>query len=423
MKRRSKQEGTIYKKTVIRNGKEYTYWEAQITTGHDPITGKRIRKTFSGNTQKAVRMQLQEASLAIQKSEYKVYSEMPLSNWLDMWLSDFCPKIKYQTRKHYESQCRVHIKPYLGSIPLCDLTSIQIQKFYTHLSNAGHTIKKKGKNGKTEITAKPLSPKSIKNIHSILSKALNTAVKNGLIKFNPSANTEHPKVPKTIIYPLSDDEIKTLFSVLESEEFSDLYKFIIFTGLRKNEALGLTWTSINFKTNTIVIDKQLIRRPVKDGGYTIASIKSDRVRDIVVSPYVMSILLNIKDSQDQLKESNSEIWSFLKDDDGKEYDLVFTDQSGSPLNPKRVYLHYNKLAKKMGFDATRVHDLRHTFAMLSLQNGDDYKTLQENLGHASASFTLDVYGHKSKRMQIESADRMQQYIDSIDPKMAEKPEK
>ena len=78
-----------------------------------------------------------------------------------------------------------------------------------------------------------------------------------------------------------------------------------------------------------------------------------------------------------------------------------------------VYLHYKKIAERIGAPYSRVHDLRHTFAVLSLQNGDDVKTVQTNLGHASASFTLDVYGHVSDRMQRESADRMQQYINEI----------
>ena len=83
------------------------------------------------------------------------------------------------------------------------------------------------------------------------------------------------------------------------------------------------------------------------------------------------------------------------------------------LVAKRLYLHFKKLAEEAGAPDARVHDLRHTFAVISLQNGDDVKTVQTNLGHASASFTLDVYGHVSDRRQRESADRMQQYINEI----------
>ena len=93
--------------------------------------------------------------------------------------------------------------------------------------------------------------------------------------------------------------------------------------------------------------------------------------------------------------------------------LVFTNEIGHHLQPKRVYLHFKKIAEEIGATDARVHDLRHTFAVLSLQNRDDVKTVQINLGHASAAFTLDVYGHVSDRMQCESAARMEQYIASV----------
>ena len=78
-----------------------------------------------------------------------------------------------------------------------------------------------------------------------------------------------------------------------------------------------------------------------------------------------------------------------------------------------LYEHYKKIAARIGAPDSRVHDLRHTFAVISLQKKDDVKTVQENLGHATASFTLDVYGHVSERMRQESADRMQEYIQSV----------
>ena len=78
-----------------------------------------------------------------------------------------------------------------------------------------------------------------------------------------------------------------------------------------------------------------------------------------------------------------------------------------------MYLHYKKLAAQIGAPDSRVHDLRHTFAVLSLQNGDDVKTVQGNLGHATAAFTLDVYGHVSEKMKEDSSARMEGYIRSI----------
>ena len=97
----------------------------------------------------------------------------------------------------------------------------------------------------------------------------------------------------------------------------------------------------------------------------------------------------------------------------KQKAFVFTKPDGDHVNATMMYNHYKKIAAAIGAPESRVHDLRHTYAVLSLQNGDDVKTVQGNLGHATASFTLDVYGHVSETMKQNSADRMQKYIDSI----------
>ena len=415
MAKRANNEGTIFKKTVKKNGKTYTYWESQVTIGNDPGTGKRIRKTFTGKTQKEVKEKMQDASVAIQKQEYFEPSKATLGDWIDLWLAEYCSHIKYQTRKSYKTQCDTHIKPALGAVPLSALSTPQIQKFYNDLKKTGHVTKKKNpKTGKIEVTKKPLSPKSIKNIHAILSKCLNTAIELKYIKYNPSAQTKRPKVIKPEINPLENDQIGQFLKELDVEEYSDLFKVIIFTGLRKAEALGLSWNNVDFKNFVLRINQQLIQRPEKDGGYTIASVKQDRIRYITISQYVIDVLNHQKAAQAIQKEAAGKNWINFKTEDGKPANLIFTRDDGRPLSPKTVYNHYKKIAKLMDMAESRVHDLRHTYAVVSLQNGDDYKTLQENLGHASASFTLDVYGHRTTQMQKESASRMQGFISSLE---------
>ena len=92
---------------------------------------------------------------------------------------------------------------------------------------------------------------------------------------------------------------------------------------------------------------------------------------------------------------------------------MFTTATGSNLSPQTVYNHCKKVLDKIGAGDRCVHDLRHTYAVLSLQNGDDVKTVQGNLGHATAAFTLDVYGHVSERMKEDSAARMERYMQSM----------
>lgn len=95
---------------------------------------------------------------------------------------------------------------------------------------------------------------------------------------------------------------------------------------------------------------------------------------------------------------------------------VFCDAMGRHLSPSTVYHNFKRIANDIGVPDARLHDLRHSYAVASLQAGDDIKTVQSNLGHHTASFTLDVYGHVTAQMQQASADRMDAYIQNITEK-------
>jgi integrase len=97
----------------------------------------------------------------------------------------------------------------------------------------------------------------------------------------------------------------------------------------------------------------------------------------------------------------------------QEEGLVFTDEVGHRLSPNTVYHNYKRLVASIGLPEARLHDLRHTYAVDSLRAGDDIKTVQSNLGHHTAAFTLDVYGHVTEQMKRASANRMEKFIQSV----------
>lgn len=239
------------------------------------------------------------------------------------------------------------------------------------------------------------------------------------MKTNNAERTKLPKIVKKEIKPLTDEQVRSFLIELEQEEYADLYRTIIFTGLREAEAIGLTWDCIDFKKGILTIKRQLQKRPKRDGGYTFAPLKNDKTRILTVPHFVMTVLENRQTKQNKEKEAAGDFWNSPQTEDGDS--LVFTTPTGDPINPKVVYLHYKKIAERIGAPYSRVHDLRHTFAVLSLQNGDDVKTVQENLGHATAAFTLDIYGHVSEKMKSESAARMQSYITNITKKSEAQP--
>lgn len=410
-KRNPQGSGTIRKKVVVRNGKTYTYWEGRITV---PSKGKQDQRSFTGKTQKEVRQKMQAAAVAIDSGEYVAPSKMTIAQWLRLWLDEYCGDKKYLTLKNYKAQCETHIISALGAVKLAELTAPQIQSFYNTLGKTGRKIERRDKKtGKKTITNRPLAPKSIRNIHGILSKALNTAVDVGYLKSNPAARVTPPRAEKAEIHPLTDEQLQAFYKAAENDEYRYLLQIIPFTGLRESEAIGLTWDCVDFDAGLLKINKQLLQRTEKDGGFMLAETKNSKIRIIQPAPAVMLLLKERQRQQIEERLQAGELWKGWQNEKERKTGLVFTNLTGENLRPKSVRYHCKKVLERIGAGDRCVHDLRHTYAVLSLQNGDNVKTVQENLGHATAAFTLDVYGHVSQRMRDDSAARMQAYMENM----------
>lgn len=385
--------GTIRKRSDGR-------WEARFTTGFNPATGKQMQKSIYGKTQKEVREKLTEVTMEVDTGVYIEPSKMTLEQWMGIWLDEYMFDKKWSTVKHYKAQVKTNILPALGRYPLSQLDPHLIQTFYNSL------LRGKGR-------AKPLNPKTIRNIHGILSKCLSTAVKLEYMRRNPAESVTLPRVERREIKPLTDEQVSKMVAQAGNDGFGTLFKVVVFTGLRLGEALGLTWDCIDFQKNRLTINKQLQKRPLADGGFTFAPLKNDKVRVIAPAPFVLNLLKQWNQKQAEDRLAAGRLWQGWKSDKERQNAIVFTNELGGHLHPQTVLVHFKKLAASVGAPLARVHDLRHTYAVLSLQNGDDVKTVQENLGHATAAFTLDVYGHVSEHMKEASAQRMQQYIENM----------
>ena len=193
----------------------------------------------------------------------------------------------------------------------------------------------------------------------------------------------------------------------------------MFTGLREGEILGLTWDCVDFEEGTIKVKHQLRREQKKGGIYYISSPKNGKARIISPAPTVMQLFKDQQFRQLEQRFKAGDAWVdkvrlFTASVEAeKEYDLVFRNDTGGLLSYRTVYDCFKRIVKKIGAPEARLHDLRHTYSVNSLKAGDDIKTLQENLGHATAAFTMQVYGHVTDEMKRASAERMEQYIKSI----------
>lgn len=384
--------GSIRKKTVTRRGKEYTYWEARYTAGYDPGTGKQIQRSITGTTQKEVAAKLRAATSSLDDGTYSAPSKMTVGQWLDIWASEYLGGVKPLTVISYTSQIRNRIKPALGAIRLDALNAHTIQSFYNNL-------------GKPKEDKPGLSPKTVKNIHGILHKALQQAVMIGYIRFNPTDACTLPRMQRREIKPLDEAESKSFLQAIQGHRFETLFTVTLFTGMREGEVLGLLWECIDFEHGTIFIDKQLQREQVKGGRYIFAPLKNDNARTITPAPWVMQLLRSHRASQTEQRMKYADVW--------ENSGLVFTDELGHHLAIHTVYKDFKAIAVSIGRPDARFHDLRHSYAVAAIRSGDDIKTVQGNLGHATAAFTLDVYGHVTDQMKQESASRMESYIKDV----------
>ena len=136
--------------------------------------------------------------------------------------------------------------------------------------------------------------------------------------------------------------------------------------------------------------------------------KNGKTRSINPAPFVLETLKAHKEYQEEQKRMAGDLWN-----EGKFPNLVFTHADGSHLSQPTIWKAFQKALEDAGLDHHRLHDCRHTFAVNSIRAGDDIKTIQENMGHYSAAFTLDRYGHVTETMRQESANRMQAFIQGM----------
>ena len=180
---------------------------------------------------------------------------------------------KYITCKNYRAQVTAHIKPALGTVKLSDLAPHMIQHFYNDLLANGKVIIKWDENGAIErkggkpmYERAPMSAKTVRNVHGVLTKALSTAVRIGYLRSNSADKVTLPRIEHRELKPLDDSHVKAFLRAAEKDTCGIMLKVILFTGLRKAEALGLTWDCVDLKAGVLKINKRLIKRKQVDGG-------------------------------------------------------------------------------------------------------------------------------------------------------------
>ena len=365
-------------------------WEARVTVGINPGTGKAIRRSIYGDTQAAVRKEMTAILREIDRGTYLTPQKITVGQWLDEWLDTYAvTKVKPLTYQSYAAVIKNHLKPAFGAVSLQSLRGSHVQKLYNEMLA-------KGRNAKTVI-----------NVSAVLRKSLDVAMKQGLITSNPCDAAELPKAMRKEIKPLTDAEIPLFLEQIEKHEFRNAYALCLFAGLREGECLGLSWSQVDFEKGRITVSQQLQKTKSGHVEYYIAdTTKSGKPRTIEPPAICFDYLRDEKRRQAQNKLKAGEVWN-------NEWNLVFANGVGRYIEIETFYRKFKKVVAAIGRPDARVHDLRHTAATVAIASGADIKSVQSLLGHATAAFTLDVYAHTSEAMMKDTAARMQSYYDNL----------
>ena len=373
-KKRANGEGSIRKR---KDGR----WEGRYTAGHNLETGKPIYRNVLGKTQAEVKEKLKTAIQETQSLDFSKTGQYTVGQWMDVWYENYA-KIKVRPSSHqtYKGYIENHIKPNIGDIPLEKLTTLDLQRLYKTLLANGRVDRLESKG-----QPKGLSPKTVRNIHQILSSALKLAQEQRIILTNPAEGCALPKVEHREMKTLPVEQLQSFLREAKDSGVFELYYLELATGLRRGELLGLKWEDIDLEHGDLRVRRQIARI---NGKVVEAPLKTKNAyRTLPLAEDTISIL------EEQKKKVGSSPW-------------VFPSATGGPISPDSVLHMLHRVLKRAGLPEVRFHDLRHTFATLALQNGVDIKTVSGMLGHFSAGFTLDTYAHVTTSAQKAAANTM-----------------
>ena len=375
-KKRANGEGSIRKR---KDGR----WEGFYTAAYDPATGKQKIKNVLGKTQAEVKEKLKKAIADSQRLDMNRSGTHTVKSWVQMWYEVYAePRLRENTKDYYLNYINNHIIPELGDIKLDKLTTIQIQKFYNDLQKNGRVQRYQH----IELKNKGLSVRVVHGIHTLLNNCLEQAVAERLILVNPARGCKLPKMEKREMKVLPEEKIRPYLMEADKRGLLAPFYLELTTGLRRGELLALLWTDLDVENRTISITKQVTRTK---GELVVSQPKThNSVRILPVSQQAVELLVEEH-----------------KKHPGNPY-MFPSPKTGGMFDPDSFRHTREKILKAIGAEHIRFHDLRHTFATLSLKHGVDVKTLSSTLGHYSAGFTLSTYTHATPDMMREAAENI-----------------
>lgn len=306
---------------------------------------------------------------------------MLVDEWLDYWAENIASvRVRARTLDSYRSMIRMHLNPYIGKRRLDQLQPEHLEQTYRQLLGKG------------------LSPATVLRVHRMLHRALKIAMQRERVARNVATLVEPPRQerPKTPD-PLDVEECKRVLAAAEGLRNSARWTVALALGLRQSEALALQWKDIDLDRGTLSVRRGLHRVPGE--GLVFTEPKTDRSRRTIAVPAPLIEALR----KHRIAQNEERLLAGTEWDD---WDLVFTQPNGRPLDKHSDYEAWIRLLNRAGVRHIRLHDGRHTAATLLLSAGVHPRVVMELLGHSQMRTTTDIYSHVMPALAQEAADRM-----------------
>lgn len=377
----------------------------------DPVTGVRKRTTQRGFTRQDQALRFaRQVTTQIEAGAFTRPDRSTFGEYLNEWLAGL--RIEDSTRSSYDQKLRLHVLPYLADVPLQRVNGTQLSKLYRMLETSGRV---NGKGG--------LSKRTVLYVHTIINSALDAAVKAGRLNRNPGKQAQPPSAkearpPQMITW--TADELKRFLAWCEGQgdPLAPAWTTVATTGLRRGELLGLRWSDVDLDGGRLSVRQQVVENVETGKAVIKQATKTGNARVVDLDPQTVAVLKAHRTRQAEQRLKAGPEW--------RDQGLLFVKASGpfgdgvmpgDPLHPERFsrtfqsrVAAYNRAAKKADdpkpdpLPWISIHDLRHTWASLALSAGVHPKVVQERLGHATISITLDIYSHVAPTMQREAAE-------------------
>ena len=363
---------------IVKRGKNS--YSIKVSIGKDSASGKyKYQWTTVKGTKKEAEKHLADLLHQLDTGTFMKPGKTTVTDYLHKWLTDYA-EVKLSPRgfERYSDIIRQHLIPAFGNMPLTQLKPEHLQKHYAAKLNDGR------------------SARTVRYHHAVIHKALQTALKWGLVSRNVADGVDLPPIRRTQMQTWDDNDINRFLEAAKESRYYALFYTALFTGMRRSELLGLAWRDVDFLYCQLSVTRSL--HHLKDGSYIFTQPKSSKSRrTIALSPSTMLLLKEHKEKQELERATLGK----LPADD----DLVFSTLEGKPLRPNTITRAWVTLTARAGVKAIRLHDARHTHASIMLKQGVHPKIVQERLGHSSIEMTLDIYSHVMPGLQEAAAKR------------------